>query len=252
MDSETDRELGRERDRPPPLSVRRLLPLGFVLAAIIAFFALGLGRYLTFEALAQNRGWLLQEVARLGAFAALLFIALYVLVAALSLPGAAILSLASGFFFGTWLGGLYSLIGATIGASLIFLIARTSLGEPLRRRAGPFLRRVEAGFRRDAASYLLVLRLVPIAPFWLVNLVPAFFGVPLRVFVVASFFGMAPAAFIYASVGAGLGAILEAGGTPDLHIVFQWRILAPLIALSALACMPIGYKWYRRRQGAVP
>jgi uncharacterized membrane protein YdjX (TVP38/TMEM64 family) len=226
---------------------RLLLPL-LLLAAIIAFFALGLGRFLTFEALAANRETLLAAVARAGPLAPIVFVAIYVAVAALSVPGGVFLTVAGGFLFGTWLGGLYSLVGATLGASILFLIARSSFGDLLRRRAGPFLRRVEAGFRDNGASYLLFLRLVPLFPFWLVNLVPAFFGVTLRVFALCSFFGMAPGALVYASLGAGADTLIAAGRTPDLHIVFQPRVLLPLIALGVLSLVPVLYKWHQARQ----
>lgn len=232
----------------PAMGVRHWLPLLTIAAAIAAFFALGLGRYLTFQALADHREWLMGEVSRLGFAAALAFIVIYAAVVALSVPGGAVLTLTGGFLFGTWLGGLYALIAATLGATIIFLIARTSLGEPLRQRAGPFLRKVEAGFQENAASYLLILRLVPLFPFWLVNLVPAFFGVPLRTFVIGSFFGMAPGTFVYTSLGAGLGAILDGGGAPNLGIIFQGHVLGPLIALAVLAFVPVVYKRHKRRQ----
>lgn len=243
MDSEMDK-LSKDRDRAGGLG--RWVPLLVLVAAIIAFFALGLGRYFTFEALAEHREWLLAEVARLGVVAALVFILIYTAIIALSVPGGAFLTVTAGFLFGTWLGGLYALIGATGGATIVFLIARTSFGEPLRRRAGPFLRKLEAGFREDAASYLLVLRLVPLFPFWLVNLVPAFLGVPLRTYVIFSCIGMAPATFVYAGLGAGVGAIIEAGQTPDLRVIFQPRVLLPLVALAILALVPVVYKKLRR------
>ncbi len=243
---------GAREEQQAAGGLRRFLPVILLLAAIGAFFALGLGRYLTFEALAEHRDWLLGAVARAGMLAPFAFIAVYTAVAALSVPGGVFLTVAGGFLFGPWLGGLYSLVGATLGASIIFEIARSSFGEVLRRRAGPFLRRVEAGFRENGASYLLFLRLVPLFPFWLVNLVPAFFGVRLRTFVLCSFFGMAPGGFVYASVGAGAGALIEQGQAPDLRIIFQPRVLLPLIALAALSLLPALYKWHqaRRRQAA--
>jgi uncharacterized membrane protein YdjX (TVP38/TMEM64 family) len=236
------------KQRGPAGEWRRWLPLLAVAAAVIAFFALGLQRYLTFQSLAQHREGLLQAVDRLGIFAPLVFIAIYAALAAVSIPFGAIGTLTGGFLFGTWLGGLYSLLAATLGASILFLIASTSLGELMRRRAGPSLRKVEAGFRENAASYLFILRIVPLFPFWFVNLVPALFGMRLRTYIVVSFFGMAPACFVYAGLGAGLGAIIEAGKPPDLGIIFQPRVLAPLIALAALAFVPVIYKWHTRRQ----
>jgi uncharacterized membrane protein YdjX (TVP38/TMEM64 family) len=233
--------------------LRRLLPLLVLVAAIATFFASGLQRYLSFSALAENRDWLLGAVARAGALAPLAFIAVYTAVAALSVPGGLFLTICGGFLFGTWVGGCYTLIGATLGASILFTVARTSLGEVLRQRAGPFLRRVEAGFRENGASYLLVLRLVPLFPFWLVNLLPAFFGVSLRTFVLCTLVGIAPATFVYSSVGAGAGALIEQGETPDLHIIFDPRVLLPLLALASLSLVPVVYKWLQaRRRGAAP
>jgi uncharacterized membrane protein YdjX (TVP38/TMEM64 family) len=241
-----------EQGRKQEVRLLRFLPLLVLAAAIVAFFAAGLGRYLSFAALAEHRDWLLGWVARAGLLAPLAYIALYIAVAALSVPGGLFLTVAGGFLFGTWQGGLCALLGATLGAAVIFLIARSSLGEVLRRRAGPFLRRVEAGFKENGASYLLVLRLVPLFPFWLVNLVPAFFGVSLRTFVLCSFLGMAPGVFVYASIGAGAGAVIEQGQTPDLHIIFTPRVLLPLIALAALSLVPVLYKWHQARRRAAP
>ena len=228
----------------------RWLPLLVVAAVVIAFFALGFQRYLTFQSLAENREGLLRAVDRLGALAPLVFIAIYSAMVAVSIPLGAIGTLTAGFLFGTWLGGLCALVSATLGGAILFLIASTSLGELMRRRAGPALRKLEAGFRDNAASYLFILRIVPLFPFWLVNLVPALFGMRLSTYVIVSFFGMAPASFVYAGLGASLGAIIEAGKPPDLGIIFQARVLGPLIALAVLAFIPVLYKWHQRRQQA--
>jgi uncharacterized membrane protein YdjX (TVP38/TMEM64 family) len=232
--------------------VRRFLPLFVVIAALVAFFALDLKRYLTWETLADHREWLLQIVSQLGLLAPVAFIALYAALAAVSIPLGTVLTLASGFLFGTWLGGVCSLVAATLGGSAIFLIASTSIGEVMRQRAGPALHKVEAGFQENAASYLFILRIVPLFPFWFVNLVPAFFGMRLRTFATVSFFGMAPGSFVYSSLGAGAGALIEQGKTPDVHIIFQPRVLLPLLALAVLSLVPAVYKWQKRRQRAVP
>jgi uncharacterized membrane protein YdjX (TVP38/TMEM64 family) len=236
-----------QNESGPALRLRRLVPLLLLLAGAVAFFALGLGRYLSFAGLAENCEWLEDQVARLGPFAVLAYIAIYATVAALSVPGATVLTVAGGFLFGTAAGGIYALVGATIGATLVFLIARTSLGEILQRRAGPAMRKLEAGFKANAASYLLVLRLVPLFPFWLVNLVAAFLGVPLRTFVLYSFVGMAPGAFVYASLGQGASTIIEQGRSPDLHVIFTPRVLLPIIALAVLAMVPVVYRQFRSR-----
>src|SRR5919106_4058595 len=154
--------------------LKRLLPLGLLLLAILAAFGLGLDDYISFEQLERNRAQLLALVDRHPVLAPLAFMLVYAAVIALSVPGGAILTVAGGFLFGIAPATLYVVVGATIGATIVFLIARTALGEALRAKAGPRIRRMEEGFRADALSYLLVLRLIPIFPFWLVNIVPAF------------------------------------------------------------------------------
>ena len=190
-------------------SLRRLLPLGILVAAGIGFVALGGHRYLTFSTLADNRSRLCDLVARWGAGAAILYVLVYAAAVALSVPGGALLTIAGGFLFGTLLGGSCAVLGATIGAGCIFLAARAGLGG-LAQRAGPLFAKLEAGFAADAFNYLLVLRLVPLFPFWLVNLVPALAGVGLPTFLLATFLGIIPGTFVYASIGNGLGKVVEA------------------------------------------
>jgi uncharacterized membrane protein YdjX (TVP38/TMEM64 family) len=228
------------------VSARRLLPLGLLVGAWIAFMLAGGYRYLTFAALAQNRDWLCGLVQQWGILAALGYVLIYGALVALSVPGAAILTIAGGFLFGTWIGGLCAVIGATLGATAIFLAARAGLGG-LTQRAGRFAGKLEAGFRADAFNYLLVLRLVPIFPFWLVNLVPALVGVRLPTYVLATFLGIVPGTFVYASLGNGLGSLVE---EPDLAIVFKPSLLVPIVGLALLALIPVGYKRWRGKKPA--
>ena len=155
----------------------RLLLLPFMIAlAFAAIFSFHLGHYLTFEALAANRAWLLRLVADRLVVTVLAFGAIYVVATALSIPGAAILTVSAGFLFGPVFGTAISAVSATLGAVLLFAVARTSLGEMFRSRTEGSLKKLQDGFRKDAFSYLLFLRLVPLFPFWLVNLVAAFLG----------------------------------------------------------------------------
>ncbi len=202
--------------------------------------------YLSFSALAENRVWLVDRVEALGYAAPLLFILIYAVSTAFSLPTGLLLSTAGGFLFGTLWGGLFNVIGATLGATMIFLAARTVLGEVLRARAGPFLQKLEAGFRENELSYMFVLRLVPLFPFWLVNLAPAFLGVRTSTFVGGTFVGIIPGAFVFASVGTGLGAVLAAGGTPDGSALLQPHVILPIIGLALLAMIPVVTKRLRR------
>ena len=224
----------------------RFLPLVLLAAAAAAFFALGLDQYLTFEVLRENRALLADFVAVQGAYAVLLYIVIYVISVALSVPGAAILTVTGGLLFGQWFGSLYVLVGATIGAMGIFLIARTVLGDALRKRAGPAMQKMEVGFQENALSYLLVLRLIPLFPFFLVNIVPAFLGVNLRTFVIGTFVGIAPGSFVLATVGAGLGSIFERNDNFSLQGVLTPEIIAALVGLAVLALMPVAYKKFRK------
>jgi uncharacterized membrane protein YdjX (TVP38/TMEM64 family) len=224
-----------ERGRPP---WRRWLPLLFLLAAGVAAYGLGLHLHLSLATLQARQDALQAFVAGHPALAPLAYILAYAATTALSLPGALFLTLAGGFLFGTWLGGLLTVVGATAGAVTVFLVARTALGPALRDRAGPWLQRMEAGFRADAFSYLLVLRLIPLFPFWLVNLVPAFLGVPLATYALATFLGIIPGSLVYASVGSGLGMVLEHGEEPDLGLILELHVLLPLLGLAALALLP--------------
>jgi uncharacterized membrane protein YdjX (TVP38/TMEM64 family) len=232
--------------RPHAFSAGRLVPFALLVAAGIAFIAAGGAKYLTFAALAENRDWLCGLAQRWGALAALIYVAAYAMLVALSVPGAAVLTIAGGFLFGTWLGALCAVIGATIGATAVFLAARAGLGG-LVQRGGRFVGRLEAGFRADAFNYLLVLRLVPIFPFWLVNLVPALVGVSLPTFVLATFLGIMPGTFVYASLGNGLGSVVA---EPDLGVVFRPSVLVPIVGLSVLALVPVCYRRWRRKRAA--
>ena len=227
--------------------IQRWLPLACLAAGFCVFFALGLHRYLTFETLRANRAELLGWVAARPVWAPVAYILAYAGVVAFSLPGAAVLTVTGGFLFGTLFGACYAVVGATIGAVVVFLAARTALGGMLRAKAGGAIKRMEEGFREDAFSYLLVLRLVPLFPFFVVNLVPAFLGVGLGIYALATLIGIIPGALVYASVGNGLGAVFDAGRTPDLGILFTAPILLPIIGLAVLAMVPVAYKRFKKK-----
>ncbi len=229
-------------------SLGGLIPLVILAAGLVAFFVLDLGQYVTLDALKENREFLQTFVAENTALAFTVYMAIYTVMVAFSLPGALIATLTGGFLFGTIFGGLATVIAATVGATIVFLIAKTALGDTLRAKAGPGIQKMEAGFQKNAFSYLMVLRLVPLFPFFLVNLAPAFLGVKLRTFVVATFFGIIPGTFVFASVGNGLGAIFDEGGEPNLGIIFQPEVLGPILALAALSLVPVIYKRFSKEE----
>lgn len=236
-----------------PTPLRRLLPLGILALGLVAFYAAGLDEYIDFAVLRDNRAAIVNWVAQSQALAALAFILIYIAVIAFSLPVGAVLTVAGGFLFGTVPAAIYVVVGATLGATILFMAARTAFADFLRRKAtGPLFQKMRAGFQDDAFSYLLILRLVPLFPFWLVNLVPALLGMRLRTYVLGTFLGIIPGSVVFAHVGAGLGAVFDRGEAPDLDVVLEPRILSAIIALAVLALLPVVYKRYKARKGRRP
>ena len=218
-----------------------------VVALLAALRLTPLGDLLSLETLARHREALAAHVARHAALAAATFVVIYVAVVAFSLPGATVMTLAGGFLFGAVSGTALTVVAATTGATLVFLFARRIFGADALDRLGPRAARLAAGIRREAASYLLVLRLVPLFPFVLVNLVPAFAGVRLPVFVLTTLFGILPGSAVYSLAGAGLGDVLEAGGAVELGSVLSPQVLGALLGLAALslAAIPLRRRFAR-------
>ncbi len=231
--------------------VRRLLPVAALLIAAVAFFALDLDTYVSFDTVRENHAELKAFVSDNLFLAAALYLAIYAVIVAASVPGALILTITGGFLFGVFLGTALTIVGATLGATGIFLIARSALGDLLRRKTGGAVARMAEGFREDAFNYLLVLRLIPIFPFFVVNLAPAFLGVTLRTFVVATFIGIAPGTFVYTSVGAGLGSVFARGEEFTARGVLTPEIITALVGLALLALLPVAYRRYRARLSRV-
>ena len=230
--------------------LRRLPLIAILLAALAGAFLLR--DYLSFEALAENRERLLDFRDANYALAATAFVALYVVVVAFSLPGAAIMTLTGGFLFGIFPGALFNLVGATLGAVALFLAARWGLGDQLaaRMNAGEGLvKRIKDGIDENQWSMLFLIRLVPAVPFFVANIVPALVGVSLFRFAVSTFLGILPGGLVYTSVGAGLSETFARGETPDLGIIFEPHILLPILGLAALAALPIVIKAVRGRKG---
>lgn len=227
--------------------LKRFGPLIVLVVVAAAFFAVGGQQYVTLDALRDNRQLLLDFVARNPVGSALALVGIYAALVAISFPGASLLTIAAGLFFGTWLGGSLVVVGATIGATTVFTIARNASGDALRKRIGNWGEKLADGFRDNAFSYLMLLRLLPVAPFWLVNIVPALFGVKLRDYVLATAIGIIPGTFVYASIGAGAGAILAAGGELNLRgALLKPEVIGPILALAALSLIPILYKRFRK------
>lgn len=231
----------------PKSGFARNLPLIAILS-VAAVGAFTLRDYLSFETLRDNREALLAFRDANYALTVGVFVLAYVTIVAFSLPGATIATLTGGFLFATFPGALFNVTAATIGAVLIFLAARWGLGERLAAKmegSEGAVKKIKDGIDENQWSMLFLIRLVPAVPFFVANLVPALVGVPLRRFVISTFFGIIPGGVVYTSVGAGLGEVFERGETPNLGIIFEPQILLPILGLCALAALPIVIKAIR-------
>ena len=249
-----------EAEAPGRTRWKRWIPAGALCLAAIAFWALGLNRYLDLGWVIQRQNQLLNYVSAHWVTMLTGYMILYAVIVALSIPGASILTIVGGFLFGWIWGGLAALFGATFGALVVFLIARSSLGAVFKHKAGPFLRRLAGGFRENAANYLLFLRLTPVFPFWLVNIAPALLGVPLGVYLWTTVVGIIPGTFAFSVIGSGLGSVVEAqemanpgcaasgACSVDLDALVTPQLLAAFFALGMTALIPILVRFLRNRR----
>jgi uncharacterized membrane protein YdjX (TVP38/TMEM64 family) len=220
--------------------LRRLPILVILGAALIGAFALK--DEIGFEALARHREELLAFRDAHYLWAVLGFLAAYVVIVALSLPGGTVATLTGGFLFGLVPGVPLNVLAAGTGAMAVFLAAKAGFGESMSQRldaAGGKVARLQAGLRENEWSVLFLMRLVPVVPFFLANLIPAFVGTSLWRFAVTTFVGIIPGAFVFTSVGAGLGEVFARGEAPDLGIIFSPPVLLPILGLAALAALPM-------------
>ncbi len=229
-------------------SISRLLPLLAILAvAVIGFFTLR--DYLTFETLREHRETLIAFRDANYVLMSLIFVGVYTVIVVFSLPGAAIASITGGFLFAMFPGTLYNLLAATMGASGIFLAARFGLGAKLAAKmeaSEGAIKKVKDGIDENQWSVLFMMRLVPVLPFFVANLIPAFVGVPLHRFVISTFFGIIPGTLVFTSIGNGLGEVFATGETPDLGLIFAPHIILPILGLAALSALPMAIKFFSK------
>ncbi len=226
----------------------RKLPILLILVAAILGAVL-LRDQISFEALARHREALIAYRDAHYGLSVLAFIAIYIGIVGLSLPGGTIATLTGGFLFGLFPGVIFNVIGAGTGAILVFLAARSGFGASVSARiaaAGGVAGRLQAGLRENEWSVLFLMRIVPAVPFVLANLIPAFVGTSLFRFAVSTFLGIIPGALVFTSVGSGLGEVFARGETPDLGILFTPAVLGPILGLAALAALPMALRIFKR------
>lgn len=227
----------------------RGIPLAVIaLAAVLG--TLLLGDLLSFETLRKHHGALMALRDSHFALTVLAFVATYVVIVALSIPGATLATITGGFLFGAGLATPINVISATIGAALVFSAARMGAGDYLARRMDASdgrIRRFKSAIDANQWEALFLIRLIPGVPFFLANLLPAMFGVKLHRFVIATALGIIPGALVYTSLGAGLGEVLARDEAPDLGVILTPPILLPILGLAILSALPILIKVMRRK-----
>lgn len=221
-----------------------------IIGAVAILGAIFLRDLVTLESLETYHDQLVRAVEARPFLSGLVFVAVYVLIVAFSLPGATVATLTGGFLFGLFPGVFYNVIAATLGAVAIFAAARMGFGtaaaEKLSASNGSAARLMKA-LRDNQWSALLTMRLVPVVPFFLANLIPAFVGVGAIPFAVTTFLGIIPAAFIFTGAGAGIGQLLADGGPLTLERIASGGVLWPLFGLGALAALPMLIKGLKRK-----
>ncbi len=266
MAEDTDKASGSSGQKSRG-GIGRWLPLIVLAGLMVLAFSMGWHKYLSFKTVGLNYEALQNFISDNLLVSLLLFAAIYIVVVALSLPGGLILTVSGGLLFGWKIGAPTTIIAATIGATILFLIAKTSFGEGLADKAGPWLAKLRDGFKENALSYLLFLRLVPAFPFFVVNLAPALLGVPLKTYVLGTLFGIIPGTLAYSFAGAGLGSVVEAQNasynacltskseaecpyTIDTSSILTPELITAFVLLGVVALIPVFLnKWKARRGG---
>lgn len=225
--------------------VKRFIPLALLIIGLVLFFYFKLYRYLSFAQLKAHRDLLLQWTSTHYWLAVLAYFIIYILAVAISIPGAVFLTLTGGFLFGIVYGTIYTVIAATIGATLLFIAVKTAFGTWLASKASTWVKRMQQGFQKNAFNYLLFLRLLPLFPFWAVNIVPALLNMRLMPFMIATLVGIIPGSLVYVALGNGLQEVFASNQTPNLGIIFKPAILLPILGLATLALVPIIYRKYK-------
>ncbi|MBT8155996.1 VTT domain-containing protein [Epibacterium ulvae] len=229
----------------------RHLPL-IAVVAVAVIGAMTLKDYLTFATLRDNREALVAFRDQNYLTMLAMFMGIYVVIVAFSLPGAAVASVTGGFLFGLGMGTFANVIAATIGATGIFLAARWGLGEFLNAKienAGGRVQSLKNALRQNEIEVLLLLRLVPAVPFFVANLLPALVGVKLRNFLWTTAIGIIPGGIVFTWIGVGLGEVFDRGEDPDLSLLWEPHIIGPILGLCVLAAMPIVVKAIRPPRG---
>lgn len=232
--------------------VLKLWPFLIVLAGLTLAVSQGWHTKLSPQSLADNAVWLDAKVSENFLIVLVGYVLVYIAATTFMVPASA-LTIAGGFLFGLYVGAPATVLGATLGACSLFLISKSSIGEVMRERAGPFLSKMETGFKKDAISYLFSMRLIPVMPFAVANIAPALLGARFRDFALTTALGIIPGTIAYIWLGAAAkGTLLYAANSGEaLNVGALFKSLAAnfipaLMALGVVSLIPIIYKRFKK------
>ena len=227
MNEET--ETGATPTRP---AWQRFFPLVILLGLLAVVFANGWHEQLSLDTLRNNQEALQSWVAD----------NLLLAVLSISVPGALWFTIGAGFLFGTWIGTGVAVIGATIGATIIFLAARFAFADWVRSRFGKYVEKLQDGFSQDAFTYVVILRLIPVLPFFGINIATALLNVPVRAYFFGTLIGVIPGAYVYATLGSKISELAAAGDVPGFADLLTPDVIGAMVAFAFLAILPWAYR----------
>jgi uncharacterized membrane protein YdjX (TVP38/TMEM64 family) len=223
-------------------TLKKWIPLLIIAIALIGFFLSDLPEYFTLQSLKAHEKQLMLFISSHPILSPFIYIALYALTVIFLLPVGVFLSIAGGFFFAHPLSEIYILIASTLGACIVFLLAKGPCRDLFLKKAGHRLKKLEKNFKKNDASFLLFLRVIPLSPFWLVNMGCAFLGVRLWTLAWTTIVGNIPSTVINSEIGTKLGTIFRSGQEYTITNIFNWRMLFLMLALALLIVLPVLFK----------
>ena len=236
--------------KTPMQRVKSFLPFIILLAGLAFAVSQGWHKELTLDAFGERIGWLDQQIAANFVLVLVGYMVIYAAATAFMVPASG-LTIAGGALFGLVFGVPATVIGATLGASALFLAAKTSIGESLRSIVGPFIDKMQKGFNEDALSYMFALRLIPAFPFAVVNIAPAILGAKYRDYFITTLFGIIPGTLAYTWIGVAVGDTIRAGGDVNIGTLAS-NFIPAFVALGVVALIPVAYKKFFKKPAGLP
>lgn len=242
-------ELSKNRQQSWCLSQAiRLVPFLVIVLGFIIAFIFRIDQFITLSTLNQNQFWLKDQVNHNFINCIVVYTIFYAIITGFSIPGGLVLTIIGGFLFGSVSATIAIEIGATTGATLVFIAVKRGFGDHLLGNISKFIEKFESGFKRNAFFYMLSLRLMPAIPFFIVNIVPGFLGVSLRTYIAATIIGILPATWVYTQLGEGLADVLHQGSISDPKQLLSPATIFALVALGIAALLPILFTGKNKKQ----